>query len=117
MIAGKPDYVINDNNSFYPVEYKSGVYDSIRDNHVFQLAAYCHLVEESFGVFVPFGVIVYSDEKSFRVPFDPKIRFEFEEVLKEMRYLLRTDKIFRNHDNKHKCLNCSFKEFCDFKIK
>ncbi len=117
MIAGKPDYIVNDNGRIYPVEYKSGVHDHVLDNHRYQLAAYCYLIEENFNVFVPFGVIVYSDKQMFKVPFDPKVRFEFEDCLKKMRSSINSGRIFRNHNNKNKCSFCSMKDFCDFKIK
>jgi len=117
MIAGKPDYIVKDNGSIYPVEYKSGVHDHVLDNHRFQLAAYCHLLEENFDVFVPFGVVVYSDKQVFKVPFDPKVRFELEELIREMRISIKSSRIVRNHNNGNKCSFCSMKDFCDFKIK
>jgi CRISPR/Cas system-associated exonuclease Cas4 (RecB family) len=54
-------------------------------NHIFQLAAYCHLVEENYGGFVPYGVLVYEDRHQYKIPFDPKIRFELESTINEMR--------------------------------
>lgn len=117
MIAGKPDYVIENMGKVIPVEFKSGVHERVFDSHVLQLAAYCHLIEENFGVFVPYGVLVYSDKKSFKIAFNPKLRFELEESLKEMRKIIRKGKVVRNHDSRNKCNLCSMSDFCDFKIK
>ena len=82
-IAGKPDYIIKRNNHHIPVEFKSGSHSHPLKNHVLQLAAYCQLIEENYNDFVSFGVLVYNQDNDFKIPFNPKIRFELEETIKK----------------------------------
>lgn len=115
-ISGKPDYIVNENGKMIPVEFKTGSYSYPLKNHVFQLAAYCHLVEENYGGFVPFGVLVYDQVSEHRVSFDPCLRFELESTIKEMRSVLKTGRIVLNHSNSGRCKGCSMKGFCKNKF-
>lgn len=115
-ITGKPDYIIKKNNYFIPIEVKTGVYDRPQKNHILQLIAYCHLLEENSGRFVPYGMLVYSDISEHKIPFDPKIRFEFESTIKNMRQIMKTGIITRNHNDLFRCKNCSMRSYCDTKI-
>jgi len=115
-IAGKPDYIVKKNNIFIPVEVKIGEYNSPQKNHVLQLAAYCQLVEETYKSFVPYGVLVYNKSIQYKIPFDPKLRFDLEHSIKDMRYLLQTRLLSRNHNEKNRCRNCSMRLYCEMKI-
>lgn len=115
-ITGKPDYIIKNNNYFIPIELKSGACKEPQKNHILQLAAYCQLLEENYGRFCPYGIIVFSDKSKFKIPFDPKIRFELESTIKNMRQIMKTGKISRNHNDLSRCKNCSVKQYCDFKF-
>jgi len=115
-ITGKPDYIIQNNNCYIPIELKSGAFKEPQKNHILQLAAYCQLLEENYGGFCPYGIIVYSEKSKFKILFDPKIRFELVTILKNMRHILKTGKISRNHNDLSRCKNCSVKQYCDFKL-
>ena len=115
-ITGKPDYVIKKNNHFIPIEVKISAYNKPQKNHILQLAAYCQLLEENSGKFVPYGMLVYNYISKHKIPFDPKIRFEFESTVKNMREIMKTGKIIRNHNDLFKCKNCSMRSYCDTKI-
>lgn len=115
-IAGKPDYVIMKDNSYIPVEVKTGRRNEPQKNHILQLAAYCQLIEENYGSFVPYGILVYNNTYQYKIPFDPKIRFELETTVKKMRKLLKTGGIERNHSKSNRCKNCSMKIYCDNKL-
>lgn len=116
LIAGKPDYIVKKDDKYYPVELKTGKNKYPQLNHVLQLAAYCHLLEENFGEFVPYGVLVYNNEQSYKINYNPKIRFELESTIKDMQYTMKTDNIARNHNNKNRCRHCSMRKYCDKKI-
>ena len=116
-IAGKPDYVIHDKDRYIPVELKTGGYKIPQKNHIFQLAAYCHLIEENYNVFVPYGILVLNNQDEYKLPFNPKVRFELENTIKKMRYLLNSKTITRNHEDPYRCENCSMRKYCDIKIK
>ena len=116
MIAGKPDYIISSNNTLIPVEFKTSSSNKPHLNHKMQLAAYCHLIEENYGGFVPYGIIVYNKENMFEIPFDPKVRFELENNINHMRQQFLTKNIQLNHNDSYKCQNCSMKKYCDKKL-
>ncbi len=115
-VTGKPDYVVNNHNCFIPIEVKTGTHDKPQKNHILQLAAYCQLIEENYERFVPYGILVYSDKSQYKIPFDPKIRFEFESTVKEIRQNMKTGMIARNHNDLFKCKKCSMRLNCDFKL-
>ena len=115
-ISGKPDYIIKRNDKYIPVELKTGYHPAPLKNHVFQLAAYCHLLEENYGGFVPYGVLVYNNEKQFKIPFDPNIRFELENTIKKMRCSLENNRFSRNHNDLSRCLSCSMRKYCNIKL-
>ena len=115
-IAGKPDYIIEKNKNYVPVEVKSGAYETPQKSHIFQIAAYCQLVEENYKRFVTYGILVYNENKQFIISFDPKLRFELENSIKKMRHALYTGQIERNHDDLYKCKNCSMRTYCQIKL-
>jgi CRISPR-associated exonuclease Cas4 len=115
-ITGKPDYIVIKNDRYIPVEFKAGRNNVPQKSHIYQLATYCSLIEENYGCFVPYGVLVYNMRYQFKIPFDPKIRFELEKTLKIMRMTLKTGKIYRNHNVIFKCNNCSMRNNCNYKL-
>lgn len=115
-ITGKPDYVLKRGGRYIPVEVKKGSYSSPQDNHVFQLAAYCQLIEENYCVFVPYGLVAYEDS-CYKISFDPNLRFQLQNTIAEMRdFLKRRDK-GRNHNDINRCKSCSLRSYCEEKIK
>lgn len=115
-LSGKPDYIIKDNQYYIPIEVKTGKHNEPQKNHIFQLAAYCHLLEENYGGFVPFGILVYNDNFQYKIPFDPKIRFELESTIKKMKHSLKTGRIMMNHSDNRRCMSCSMRSYCNIKI-
>lgn len=99
-----------------PVEYKSGIHNFPMKNHILQVAAYCELVEENFKNFVSHGIIVYNSEKSFKIPYNPALRFELENTIHKMRKLRNNKNIERNHNDPYRCKNCSMRKYCNNKI-
>lgn len=116
MLAGKPDYIVKRKNRYLPVEVKTGDHNKPQFNHVLQLAAYCHLLEENYGGFVPYGILVYSDKDYFKIPFDPRVRFELESTIKKMRNVLKTGKVTINHSDFRRCQACSMRDHCNNNI-
>ena len=115
-ISGKPDYIVKKNNHYIPVEVKTGEHHKIQKNHVFQLAAYCQLLEDNYGGFVPYGILVYNTDQQYKIPFDPKLRFELDASIKEMRHLLKARDVRRNHDDPYRCRSCSMRSYCEIKL-
>lgn len=116
-ITGKPDYIVKEKKHFIPIEMKSSMHDKPQKNHIFQLAGYCHLLEENYGGFVPYGILVYDNRYQHKIPFNPKIRFELESTINKMRQVIKSGKITRDHGDFYRCKSCSMNSYCDFKIK
>jgi len=116
-ITGKPDYIIRRNDKIIPVELKTSNSNLPKKNHIFQLATYCQLIEDNYNVFVPYGILVYDNKKQFVINYKPELRFELENTIKKMRYLIKNKKISRNHNDLYRCINCSYRDYCDIKLK
>ncbi len=75
-LSGKPDYLVRVKDGVAPVELKSSQSPSSGrpyDGHLFQLAAYCLLVEDVCRVSVPYGLVKYED-CTIRVEYTPSLR-------------------------------------------
>src|SRR5512139_2055420 len=49
-LTGKPDYLVRQKGQIIPVEVKSGrAPEAPYDSHIYQLAAYCLLVQKAYG--------------------------------------------------------------------
>jgi CRISPR-associated exonuclease Cas4 len=110
-LTGKPDYIIRRENHIIPVEVKSGKGPHPHHSQILQLAAYCQILEETSGVFVPEGILVYNNVP-YTIPFNPKLRFELESVMKTMRASLRSGSVQRNHQEPGRCHHCSMRRYC-----
>lgn len=83
-LRGKPDYIMKEGEYFIPVEYKSGkTPTSPYLNHTMQLMAYCLLVEESYGIRPPGGVIKYP-QKNFRIAYTDEAKRSLLELITEI---------------------------------
>ena len=116
MLTGKPDYIIKSKNKLVPVEVKTGKNNQPKKNHIYQLAAYCHLLEENYGGFIPYGILIYNKSAQYKIPFDPKMRYELENTIQKMRQQMITGNITLNHNSYQKCINCSMREYCNSKL-
>jgi CRISPR-associated exonuclease Cas4 len=110
-LTGKPDYIVRKENQCIPVEVKSGGGPHPHQSQVLQLAAYCQILEDTSGLFVPEGILVYNNVP-YTIRFDPKLRFELESVMKTMRVSLRSGIVQRNHHEPGRCRHCSMKQYC-----
>lgn len=110
-LTGKPDYIIRKENHYVPIEVKTGKGPYPHQSQVLQLAAYCQILEDTTGVFVPEGILVYNTVP-YTIRFDPKLRFELEKVMKTMRTSLRNGVAQRNHHDPGRCRNCSMRPYC-----
>jgi CRISPR-associated exonuclease Cas4 len=111
QLSGKPDFIVHKQNHYIPVEVKSGNSPHPHQSQVLQLAAYCQILEDMSGVFVPEGILLFNNVP-YTIPFDPKLRFELESVMKTMRLSLRRGSVQRNHDDPRRCQQCSMRRYC-----
>lgn len=115
-LTGKPDYLVEENGRLIPVEVKSGwAPDAPRDNHVFQLAAYCLLVERTTAKRPPYGIIHYRN-RTFAVDYTPALEAELVDLLVDMRRQDRQGLAERSHENAQRCQRCGYRGICDDKV-
>ncbi|MEE3242477.1 MAG: PD-(D/E)XK nuclease family protein [Candidatus Thermoplasmatota archaeon] len=119
-LAGRPDYLIKENDLRLPVEVKTGRRPKAPFfSHVLQIGAYCLLSEETFGTIPKYGQIRYGFENEpHNVEWEPKLKTLVVEKIEEMNDILdgRT-KAHRNHKRVGKCNNCSRRKGCPERLK
>jgi CRISPR-associated exonuclease Cas4 len=72
-LTGKPDYLVQSGDVYLPVEIKSSqVHQHPYDSHIYQLAAYCLLVERTYGYRPTYGILHYTNQ-TFAVDFTPQL--------------------------------------------
>ena len=119
-LAGRPDYMIKENDLRIPVEVKTGRRPKAPFfSHVLQIGAYCLLSEETFQSSPSHGQIRYGFEsKPHNVEWEPKLKTLVLEKIEEMNDILtgRT-KAHRNHKRVGKCNNCSRRKGCPERLR
>lgn len=115
-LTGKPDYLVEQKGQIIPVEVKSGrAPDSPYDSHIYQLAAYCLLVDKIYGKRPPYGIIHYPS-RSFAVDYTPALESSLLDLLAEMRRDDPRAEVDRSHDDPARCRRCGFRHVCDQKL-
>lgn len=110
-LSGRPDYVMETDEGFIPVEVKTGrTPRGPLFSHIMQLAAYCQLVEEAHGP-VPHGIIRYEGRDDV-IEFDERLRSLLRTKLYEVQEHLDGAPVHRSHDRPAKCRSCSRRELC-----
>lgn len=111
-LAGKPDYLVEKEGKFIPVEVKSSrVTSGPYDGHIFQLAAYCRLVETTFGKRPPYGILHYPN-RTFAVDYTPQLEIALLDLLAAMRVCERQREIHRSHASPALCQRCGYRTIC-----
>lgn len=115
-LTGKPDYLVEKDGQIIPVEVKSGrAPDAPYDSHIYQLAAYCILVERELGSRPPYGIIHYED-RDFAVDYTHDLENAVLDVLAEMRRDERREEVNRSHTIPARCAKCGYRNVCVEKL-
>lgn len=115
-LTGKPDYLVEKNGQLIPVEVKSGrAPEAPYDSHIYQLAAYCLLVERTMGSRPPYGIIHYAD-RDFAVDYTYDLENALLDVLAEMRRDDRREEVHRSHESPARCAKCGFRNVCEQRL-
>jgi len=115
-LTGKPDYLVNENGMLIPVEVKSMRAPRLpHDSHVFQLAAYCLLVERTYGKRPPYGLIHYRD-KTVSLDYSPDLQREMESILNAIRIQDRRGEADRSHNVAARCARCGYRAYCNQRL-
>ncbi|MEW6029228.1 MAG: CRISPR-associated protein Cas4 [Chloroflexota bacterium] len=115
-LTGKPDYLVEQNGQIIPVEVKSGrTPEAPYDSHIYQVAAYCLLVEKNYGKRPPYGIIHYPN-RDFAVDFTPALESALLEALANMRRDETRSSVDCSHADPARCRGCGFRHVCDQKL-
>jgi CRISPR-associated exonuclease Cas4 len=112
-LTGKPDYLIEKNGQIIPVEVKSGrAPNAPYDSHIYQLAAYCLLVEKTYRKRPPYGIIHY-ENRDFAVDYTRDLEESLLELLADMKSDEHKHDVPRSHEQASRCAKCGFRKVCD----
>ena len=115
-LTGKPDYLVEQNGRFIPVEVKTGrTPEAPYDAHIFQVAVYCLLVQKAYGKRPSHGIIHYPN-RDFAVDYTPELESALLDLLADIRRDEHRTEVGRSHDEEQRCLHCGFREVCDEKL-
>ena len=115
-LRGRPDYVLLSGDEHIPVEVKTG-----RNpkgplfSHIQQTGTYCLLLEEEYGRAPPFGLLKYENSQH-EIDYTSDMKKLVLNKLLEMRELMVTKNVHRNHNRKGKCIHCSRRDKCPEKL-
>ena len=115
-LTGRLDYLVEQGDLLIPVEVKTGrTPQAPYDSHIFQLAAYCLLVERALGKRPTRGIVKYP-QRSFSVDYTTALEAALLDLLAEIRIYIRKRTVARSHDSPARCGGCGFRAICDQRI-
>lgn len=115
-LVGKPDYLVESKEGLVPVEVKSGRTPSRPfDSHIYQLAAYCLLVQRNYRRRPPYGIVRYP-QRSFAVEFTRELEGQVLTLLTDMRGALDIGELHRSHEQPGRCNSCGFSQLCEERL-
>jgi CRISPR-associated exonuclease Cas4 len=116
VLAGKPDYLVEQDGRIIPVEVKTGrTPDAPYDSHIFQVAAYCLLVQKTYGKRPPHGIIHYPG-RDFAVDYTAELENSLLNLIADMRISEHLREVERSHDDPQRCRRCGFRDACDQRL-
>jgi len=115
-LTGKPDYLVERDGVIIPVEVKSGRAPAAPyDSHIYQVAAYCLLVDRTYGKRPPFGIIHYAG-RDFAVDYTAQLESALLDQLAEIRRDETRKQVPRSHEEAARCRRCGFRKVCDQRL-
>jgi CRISPR-associated exonuclease Cas4 len=115
-LTGKPDYLVEQGKNQIPVEVKSiSAPAAPYDSHIYQLAAYCLLVESATHQRPAYGIIRYRN-RSIAIDFTTELENHLLDILADMRRQERRVETDRSHDEPKRCASCGYRSSCDQRI-
>lgn len=116
QLTGKPDYLVRHGRAIIPVEVKnSRPPEAPYDSHIYQLAAYCLLVEREYGVRPPYGLIHYGT-RTFAVDYTAALENALLDLLTEMRRADLQTSVDRSHQQPGRCRGCGYLSLCEQRL-
>lgn len=116
QLTGKPDYLISQGMMLIPVEVKSQYAPAEPyGSHVYQLLAYCYLVEKTTGQQPTHGILQYRN-RTFAIDYNDEQKTALLELLEQMRDDSLVKECPRSHQEANRCLRCGYNHICDQKL-
>ncbi|PKO15255.1 MAG: CRISPR-associated protein Cas4 [Chloroflexi bacterium HGW-Chloroflexi-10] len=116
QLTGKPDYLVKQDDFLIPVEVKSSFAPTEPyASHVYQLLAYCFLVERASGVRPPYGILQYRN-RTFAIDYTDEQKGALLELLEEIRADERIGEMERSHEESGRCVKCGFRDVCNHRL-
>lgn len=117
-LTGKPDYLVKHGNKVIPVEVKtSRGGQAPYDSHIYQLAAYCLLVEQAYGQRPPYGILHYTEGnnpgRTYVIDFTPPLEKAVLDTIMEIQAISLRKGVDRSHSLPARCARCGFNHACD----
>jgi CRISPR-associated exonuclease Cas4 len=115
-LSGRPDYILKIDGEDIPVEVKTGrIPMGPLFSHILQVATYCLLMSEENGKRVPYGILRY-EHIEHEIDYGEDLETLLLSKLREMRNLMASGDVHRNHNREGKCRNCSRRFICPEKL-
>lgn len=115
-LTGKPDYIVEQNGRLIPVEVKTGrTPEAPYDSHIFQLAAYCYLIEKTYGKRPTHGILHYP-ARDFAVDYTRALESALLDLIADLRIDERRAEVPRSHEEERRCRRCGFRAVCDERL-
>ena len=115
-LTGKPDYLVEQKGKIIPIEVKTGrTPEAPYDSHIYQLAAYCLLVEKVYGKRPPYGLIHYP-ARTFAVDYTSALESSLLDILADIHRDDTRAKVDCSHAEPARCRRCGFRSVCEQKL-
>jgi CRISPR-associated exonuclease Cas4 len=112
-LTGKPDYLIDHQDTIIPVEVKSTqIRGAPYDSHIYQLAAYCLLVRRTFDIMPSHGILHYPN-RDIAIDYTPELEQSIISLVREIRSQERRKRVDRSHESANRCRHCGYRNICD----
>lgn len=126
-LTGKPDYLVTQGSKIIPVEVKSPHRGNAPyDAHIYQLAAYCLLVQHTLKKRPPYGILHYASRdpskqtrpgQTYTIDYSTQLEKAVLDLLAEMRAQDQRKEIARSHESPSRCARCGYRSNCDQRLR
>jgi CRISPR-associated exonuclease Cas4 len=117
-LTGRPDYLIEQGGTRIPVEVKSS-YAPLQPHasHVYQLAAYCLLVEKTTGRRPAYGIVHYRN-RTFAIDYTPALESNLLALVSDIRGKEKDPGAapLCSHNEPARCARCGYRQVCDQRL-
>ncbi|OGO28721.1 MAG: hypothetical protein A2136_07835, partial [Chloroflexi bacterium RBG_16_54_11] len=95
-LTGRPDYLVEHGDRIIPIEVKTGkTPQTPYDSHIFQLAAYCLLVQHEYGKRPDHGIIHYP-KRTFEITYSSRLEEMIRQTIGDMQEITSRSTVDRS---------------------